>query len=51
MPHRDLSAFLSDLEAEGELVRVHREVSPVLEIAEIADRAVKAGGRRSSSSA
>jgi 4-hydroxy-3-polyprenylbenzoate decarboxylase len=44
LPYRDLSAFVSDLEREGELVRIQREVSPILEIAEIADRSVKAGG-------
>jgi 4-hydroxy-3-polyprenylbenzoate decarboxylase len=44
LAYRDLKAFLAALEAKGELVRVRREVSPVLEIAEIADRAVKAGG-------
>jgi 4-hydroxy-3-polyprenylbenzoate decarboxylase len=32
------------LESEGELVRVHAEVDPYLEITEIVDRTVKAGG-------
>ena len=41
---RDLSAFLADLESRGELVRIRERVSPRLEIAEIADRAVKSGG-------
>jgi 4-hydroxy-3-polyprenylbenzoate decarboxylase len=41
---RDLRAFLNDLEREGDLLVVRERVSPVLEIAEIADRAVKAGG-------
>jgi len=41
---RNLTDFIKALEAQGELVRVAREVSPVLEIAEIADRAVKGGG-------
>jgi len=41
---RNLAEFLRALEAEGELVRVRREVSPRLEIAEIADRAVKGDG-------
>ncbi|MCZ6543151.1 MAG: UbiD family decarboxylase, partial [Planctomycetota bacterium] len=36
-----LGGFLSDLEAVGELQRISAEVSPVLEIAEIADRASK----------
>src|SRR6266542_1366831 len=44
MAYKDLSAFIEALEAQGELVRVRREVSPVLEIAEIADRAVKGEG-------
>jgi 4-hydroxy-3-polyprenylbenzoate decarboxylase len=41
---RNLSEFLRALEDRGELVRVAARVSPRLEIAEIADRAVKAGG-------
>jgi 4-hydroxy-3-polyprenylbenzoate decarboxylase len=41
---RNLAEFLRALEADGELVRVRREVSPRLEIAEIADRAVKGSG-------
>jgi 4-hydroxy-3-polyprenylbenzoate decarboxylase len=40
MAYKNLADFLKALEAQGELVRVAREVSPVLEIAEIADRAV-----------
>src|SRR6185295_14361149 len=43
-PVKDLSAFLAALEAQGELLRVRTRVSPRLEIAEIADRAVKGGG-------
>ncbi len=39
-----LSAFVDALEREGELVRIAREVDPYLEIAEIADRTMKAGG-------
>lgn len=42
--HGDLRRYLSFLEAKGELVRVHDRVSPVLEITELADRAVKQGG-------
>jgi 4-hydroxy-3-polyprenylbenzoate decarboxylase len=44
MAYRDLSAFLRALEDDGDLVRVRERVSPRLEIAEIADRSVKAGG-------
>ena len=36
--------FCSKLEKEGELKRISAEVDPVLEITEITDRAVKAGG-------
>jgi 4-hydroxy-3-polyprenylbenzoate decarboxylase len=44
MGYRNLSAFLELLESRGELVRVRERVSPRLEIAEIADRAIKSGG-------
>ena len=44
MGFRNLAEFLRALEADGDLVRVRREVSPVLEIAEIADRGVKGDG-------
>src|SRR5438445_709116 len=40
----DLRAWISLLEREGELVRVGVEVDPELEITEITDRTVKAGG-------
>jgi 4-hydroxy-3-polyprenylbenzoate decarboxylase len=42
--YRNLAAFLEALEREGELARISAEVSPHLEISEIADRTVKAGG-------
>jgi len=41
---RDLRSFLSLLERHGELLRVGEPVSTELEIAELADRAVKSGG-------
>jgi 4-hydroxy-3-polyprenylbenzoate decarboxylase len=41
---RDLRDWITLLEREGELVRVDAEVDPHLEITEIADRTVKAGG-------
>jgi 4-hydroxy-3-polyprenylbenzoate decarboxylase len=41
---RDLRDWITLLEREGELVRVSAEVDPRLEITEIVDRAVKAGG-------
>jgi 4-hydroxy-3-polyprenylbenzoate decarboxylase len=43
-PPRDLREWISLLEREGELVRVGAEVDPDLEITEIVDRTVKAGG-------
>ncbi len=44
MGYRDLRAFLTRLEKEGELKRISAEVDPVLEITEITDRVTKAGG-------
>src|SRR3989442_12787097 len=41
---RDLREWIALLEREGELVRVTAEVDPRLEITEITDRTVKAGG-------
>src|SRR5437773_8906653 len=43
-PPRDLRAWIALLEGEGELVRITAEVDPELEITEITDRTVKAGG-------
>ncbi|MGH3130073.1 MAG: menaquinone biosynthesis decarboxylase [Gaiellaceae bacterium] len=43
-PPADLRAWIRLLEREGELVRVSAEVDPDLEITEITDRVVKAGG-------
>src|ERR671931_1662162 len=43
-PPADLRAWIELLEREGELVRVAAEVDPDLEITEIVDRVVKAGG-------
>ena len=40
----DLRAWIALLEREGELVRVDAEVDPHLEVTEIVDRTVKAGG-------
>ncbi len=45
MPYEDLREFVERLEAEGELARIKHEVSPILEMTEIADRAVKGGGK------
>src|SRR5947208_715412 len=44
MPPADLRAWIDLLEREGELVRIGAEVDPDLEITEIVDRTVKAGG-------
>jgi 4-hydroxy-3-polyprenylbenzoate decarboxylase len=43
-PPADLRSWIALLEREGELVRVSTEVDPHLEITEITDRVVKAGG-------
>lgn len=44
MPYKNLSEFVSRLEAAGELVRVKEFVDPVLEIAEVTDRISKTAG-------
>jgi 4-hydroxy-3-polyprenylbenzoate decarboxylase len=43
-PPGDLREWIALLEREGELVRVSAEVDPDLEITEVVDRVVKAGG-------
>jgi 4-hydroxy-3-polyprenylbenzoate decarboxylase len=42
--YRDLHDFVRTLEKKGELKRISAEVDPILEITEITDRTVKAGG-------
>ncbi|HEV3079640.1 MAG TPA: menaquinone biosynthesis decarboxylase [Gemmataceae bacterium] len=44
MAYESLAAFLEELEAEGQLVRIRAEVDPILEISEITDRISKAHG-------
>ncbi len=44
MQYRDLRDFIARLESMGELVRVGAEVSPRLEMTEICDRVLRAGG-------
>jgi len=44
MAYRDFQHFLDVLHAQGELVRVAEPLSPYLEITEVADRVMKAGG-------
>ena len=44
MKYSDLRSFVSQLEATGELKRIRAEVSPRLEMTEISDRVLRAGG-------
>jgi len=44
MRYRDLRDFLSQLERAGELKRVRAELDPKLEMTEVCDRVLKAGG-------
>ncbi|MCW8882741.1 MAG: 4-hydroxy-3-polyprenylbenzoate decarboxylase [Sedimenticola sp.] len=44
MKYSDLRDFIQQLEAQGELQRVSVEVDPYLEITEICDRTLRAGG-------
>ncbi len=44
MAYRDFQQFLDVLSSKGELKRISVPVSPILEITEIADRVMKAGG-------
>ena len=44
MKYADLRDFLARLEALGELKRIAAEVDPRLEMTEICDRVLKAGG-------
>lgn len=44
MAYRDFQHFLDVLESQGELKRIREPVSPYLEITEITDRVMKAGG-------
>ena len=45
MPYEDLREFIERLEAENEPARIKHEVSPILEMTEIADRVVKGDGK------
>ncbi len=45
MPYEDLREFISKLEDEGELARIKREISPILEMTEVARRVVRHGGK------
>lgn len=44
MKYRDLRGFIADLEERGELKRIQRPVDPNLEMTEICDRVLRAGG-------
>ncbi|BCB60947.1 3-octaprenyl-4-hydroxybenzoate carboxy-lyase [Halomonas sp. A020] len=44
MKYNDLRDFIATLEAQGELKRITAEVDPYLEITEICDRTLRAGG-------
>ena len=44
MQYKDLRDFLKQLEAKGELKRIKQEIDPCLEMTEICDRTLRAGG-------
>ena len=44
MKYRDLRDFMQQLEQRGELKRIVREIDPCLEMTEICDRTLRAGG-------
>ena len=44
MEYRDLRDFIGQLERQGDLKRITRAVSTDLEITEISDRVLRAGG-------
>src|SRR5210317_1674052 len=44
MEYRDLRDFIDQLERGGDLNRISRRISPNLEITEISDRVLRAGG-------
>ena len=44
MKYKDLRDFIRQLEAKGELVRISQPIDTDLEMTEIADRTLRAGG-------
>ncbi len=44
MHYHDLRGFIAALEADGDLVRIDREIDPYLEMTEICDRTLRRGG-------
>lgn len=45
MAFKNSTDFIQQLEKEGELVRITTKIDPVLEVSEITDRVIKAGGK------
>jgi 4-hydroxy-3-polyprenylbenzoate decarboxylase len=45
MAFKNSTDFIQRLEKEGELVRIKTEINPILEVSEITDRIIKAGGK------
>jgi 4-hydroxy-3-polyprenylbenzoate decarboxylase len=43
MPYKDLQDFIADCDNKGEVIHIHHEIDPKLEITEIADRIFKEG--------
>ena len=44
MAYQDLREFIAQLEKDGDLVRIRQKINPDLEITEISDRTLRAGG-------
>jgi len=44
MKYKDLRDFIALLESKGQLKRIKQEIDPYLEMTEICDRTLKAGG-------
>ncbi|MBT3069245.1 UbiD family decarboxylase, partial [Rhodoferax sp. U11-2br] len=44
MKYKDLRDFIAQLEQNGQLKRITREIDPYLEMTEISDRTLRAGG-------
>ena len=44
MKYKDLRDFIAQLEQNGQLRRISREIDPYLEMTEISDRTLRAGG-------
>lgn len=45
MKYKDLRDFIAQLEQNGQLRRITREIDPYLEMTEISDRTLRAGAR------